>query len=202
MSLRLSILETGHSLPKRSLIRAVERVGRVRMDDVVRVSLYRPAFFGRSWLRFVRSTMRGRSRWRPGERELLAAFASWLNRCPFCVGVHTGTATLGLGREVDAAMLEHWRDTPLDPRMRAAFELLEKRAAGPASLLPEDFATARANGLSDDAIAEVLYIAFLFDVVNRLANVFGFTTVDEPGRRKTAAILHRIGYRVPGFLLR
>ena len=201
MSLRLEILERGHATPKRTLIRVVERVGRVRMDDVVRVSLYRPRFFGRAWLRFVRSVMRGPSRWTPGERELLAAFTSWLNRCPFCVGIHTRTAALGLSRQVDVAMLEHWRDTPLDPRMRAAFELLEKRAADPGSLTPADFATARLNGLGDEALADLLYIAFLFDVINRLANVFGFTTVDDAGRRKTAAILHRMGYRVPGFLL-
>jgi len=42
----------------------------------------------------------------------------------------------------------------------------------------------------------------MFDLINRLANVFGYTTVDEQGQRKTAAILHRIGYKVPGFLLR
>jgi hypothetical protein len=39
-------------------------------------------------------------------------------------------------------------------------------------------------------------------IVNRLANVFGFSTVDETGRRKSAALLHRMGYRVPGILLR
>ena len=78
MSLRLEILERGHATPKRTLIRVVERVGRVRMDDVVRVSLYRPRFFGRAWLRFVRSVMRGPSRWTPGERELLAAFTAAL----------------------------------------------------------------------------------------------------------------------------
>ena len=202
MSLRLANLEHGHALPKRLLIRTIERLGGVRFDDVARTSLYRPRFFGRSWLRFTRTLLRGPSDWSPGERELMAALASWLNRCPYCIGMHTGTATLGLAREVDVATLEHWRDAGFDVRTRAAFDLLEKRAADPALMLAEDFDRARAAGLSDDAIYDVLDIGFAFDLINRLANVFGFTTVDEPGRKKSAAILHRLGYRVPGFLLR
>ncbi len=201
MTLRLAVLENGHALPKRLLIRAIERLGGVRFDDVARTSLYRPAFFGRSWLRFTRSLLRGPSDWTPGERELVAAFVSRRNDCPFCVGVHAETAALGLSRLIDVAMLDDWRSAPLDTRIKAAFELLEKRAADPAHLTPEDFDRARAAGLSDSAIYDLLSIGFAFDLINRLANVFGFTTVDESGRKKTAAILHRLGYRVPGFLL-
>ncbi len=201
MSLRLAILERGHAVPKRLLIRAIERLGGVRFDDVARTSLYRPGFFGRSWLGFLRAILRGPSDWSSGERELLAAFASRLNECPYCVGVHTGTAALGLSRDVDAAMLDGWRGAGLDARVQAAFTLLERRAADAGRLRPEDVERARAAGLSESAIYDVLYIAFAFDLVNRLANVFGFTTVDETGRTKSAAILHRLGYRVPGFLL-
>ena len=68
------------------------------------------------------------------------------------------------------------------------------RPIGPAKSLP--------TGLSESAINDAMSIGFMFDAVNRLANAFGFTTVDEAGRMKTAAILHRIGYKVPGVLLR
>lgn len=40
------------------------------------------------------------------------------------------------------------------------------------------------------------------DLVNRRANAFGFTTETAEGALKSAAILHRLGYRVPGILLR
>ena len=201
MSLHLAILERGHPAPKRLLIRTIERLGGVRFDDVARTLLYRPGFFGRALSRLVRGVLRGPSDWSPADRELMVAFASWLNRCPFCVGVHTGTAALGLAREVDTAMLEHWREADLDPRMKAAFEILEKRATDPMQLSATEAARARAAGISDEAIMDVLYIGFTFDLINRLANAFGFTTVDESGRRRTAAIMHRLGYRMPGFLL-
>jgi len=40
------------------------------------------------------------------------------------------------------------------------------------------------------------------DLVNRLANTFGFRTETEEGTRKSAAVLHRFGYGPPGILLR
>jgi uncharacterized peroxidase-related enzyme len=202
MRLRLAVLEDGHAMPKRLLIRAAQRLGGVRFDDVLRTALYRPSFFGRSWLRFAPSLLRGPSDWSPGERELLAAFVSRRNECPYCVGVHTATAALGLARDVDVALLDGWRDAHLDPRMRGAFELLERRATDPSRLTPADRALAHTAGLTDAAIDDALSVGFMFDLVNRLANVFGFSTVDETGRRKSAALLHRMGYRVPGILLR
>ncbi len=130
MSLRLASLESGHAAPKRLLIRAVERIGGVRFDDVARVSLFRPGFFGRSWLRFTRSLLRGPSDWTPGERELLAAFVSRRNECPFCVGVHTATAALGLARPVDVAMLDGWREGTFDARIRARAAWKRRRKGG------------------------------------------------------------------------
>jgi uncharacterized peroxidase-related enzyme len=200
--LRLAILERGHSWPKRLLLGAIERIGRVRADDVFRTSIYRPRFFGHAWMRFAQSILRGPSPWSAGERELIAAMVSRLNACPFCVGIHTGTATLGLTRPVDIAMLDNWRGANLDPRMAAVFELLEKRAADPDSLVPDDIDNVRLAGVSDDAISDVFCLAFMFDVINRLANTFGFSTETEEGTRKSAAMLHRLGYRVPGILLR
>ena len=200
--LRLTTLERGHSWPKRLFLGAIERIGRVRADDVLRTSIYRPRFFGHAWMRFAKSILRGPSPWSAGERELIAAMVSRLNACPFCVGVHTGTATLGLARTVDIATLENWRGAGLDPRMAAVFELLEKRAADPDALTPDDIDRVRAAGVSEGAISDVFYVAFMFDLINRLANAFGFTTETEEGAQKSAAILHRLGYRVPGILLR
>jgi len=153
-------------------------------------------------MRFARSILRGPSAWSPGERELIAAMVSRLNACPYCVGIHTGTAMLGLTRTVDSAMLENWRGASLEPRMAAVFELLEKRAADSDAMTTDDIDRVRAAGESDQAISDVFYIAFMFDLVNRLANAFGFTSETAEGARKSAAMLHRLGYRVPGILLR
>jgi uncharacterized peroxidase-related enzyme len=172
-------------------------------DEVAMTSLYRPEFFGRPWLALLREVMRGPSPWSPGERELLAAFVSRLNHCPYCVGVHTGTATLGLDKPVTVDMLDHWQQQGgFSPMLKAIFALLERVVANPGAVAVGDVEAARAAGVADDAIVDALYVAFMFNLVNRLANAFGYSWESEEERLLLARALHRIGYRVPGFMLR
>lgn len=201
--MRLEVLEHGQRLPAKIALTLFRWVTRDKPDEVAMTSMYRPEFFGRPWLTLLRDTMRGPSPWSPGERELLAAFVSRQNRCPYCVGIHTGTAALGLDRPVTIEMLDHWRDgAGFDPKIVAAFELLERVVSEPGSLSPADIEAARGAGLGDDAIVDALYVGFAFDLINRLANAFGYSWETEENRLLLALVLNRIGYRVPSLLLR
>ena len=105
--MRLAILQRGQKRIPRAFIKAVGTLSPPGLDDVALTSLYRPWFFGRAWIALLRQVMRGPSDWSTGERELFAAFTAWLNGCPYWVGVHSATASLGLGIEVDADRLEN-----------------------------------------------------------------------------------------------
>lgn len=201
--MRLAVLEHGHRRRARIALSLARRLTGKQPDQVAMTSLYRPEFFGRPWLALLREVMRGPSLWSPGERELLAAFVSRLNHCPYCVGVHTGTATLGLERPVTVDMLDHWQQQDgFSPKLKAIFALLERVVANPGAVAVGDVEAARAAGVADDAIVDALYVAFMFNLVNRLANAFGYSWESEEERLLLARALHRIGYRVPGFLLR
>ena len=201
--MRLEVLEHGHRRRARIVLGLARRLTGKKPDEVAMTSLYRPEFFGRPWLALARDILRGPSPWSPGERELLAAFVSRLNRCPYCVGVHTGTATLGLDTPVTVDMLNNWRDEGgFGPKLRAAFALLERVVTNPGAVAAGDVEAARKAGVTDDAIVDALYVAFMFNLVNRLANAFGYSWETEEERLLLARVLHRIGYRVPGFLLR
>ena len=50
---------------------------------VVKTLLYRPELFGAPFSETLDDAMRGPSTWTAGERELLAAFTSFLNECRF-----------------------------------------------------------------------------------------------------------------------
>lgn len=200
--MRLDILEHGQRLRARFLFGLARAVTRKGPDQVAMTSMYRPAFFGRPWIALLREVMRGPSEWSPGERELFGAFVSKLNRSQYCIGIHTGTATIGLGRPVTVEMLDGWRDGSFGARLTPAFALLERISTDPAHVTRQDIDAARAAGLSDGAIIDALYVAFVFDLVNRLANAFGYAWETEGERLMLARTLDRIGYRVPGFLLR
>ena len=198
----LPVLETGHPRLIKLALRVMGLVARTDPDDVVKLSLYRPDFFGREWIKLLRATMRGPSFWSTGERELIAAFASHLNACPYCLGIHSQTATLSLARTVAPDQLENWRAAGFGARIEAIFTLMERLQTSAEPLRSTDLAEARVQGLTDAAIRDALQVWFLFDLINRLANAFGFAVLEEVSRRRTAAVLHRIGYNLPGFLLR
>jgi alkylhydroperoxidase family enzyme len=86
--------------------------------------------------------------------------------------------------------------------MRATFAMLESLTLAPNQLTPDDVAAVRATGVSEAGIVDLLYIAFLLNAVNRVANGLDYEWEIEATARKIAAILNRMGYRLPGFLLR
>jgi uncharacterized peroxidase-related enzyme len=203
--MRLDVLDHGHGARNRLALRLMGVLAGTEPDAVVKTALYRPRFFGRPWILLIRSIMRGRSPWTPGERELFGAFISRLNTCRYCLGVHTSGAALTLGRRITTDQLDHWHeasDTDFSPRVRAAFALLETLTLSPNQLKPADVAAVRAVGVSEAGIVDLLYIAFLFNAVNRMANALDYKWDTEATAKKIAAILNRTGYRVPGFLLR
>ncbi len=200
--MRLGILDHGHRLRQRLALRVMRLMGRTDPDPVAKASLYRPELFGRPWMHFVASTMRGPSEWSAGERELLAAFVSRLNDCPFCAGVHGGITSLLMGSDSGIERLDRWREGGFPPRIAAVFELLEKVTLTPDAVTAADITPVRAAGVSDAAIADALYVCFIFNTINRLANALDFRWETDADRMKLAASLNRIRYHVPEFLLR
>lgn len=200
--MRLRVLDHGHKWKQRIALRGMRIVVRTNPDPVVKTSLYRPELFGQQWLSLARWVMRGPSDWSDGERELLAAFVSRQNTCRFCMGIHEATATQLLGSSITDERLANWRTSEFEPRLAATMELLEKVTLRPAEVEPGDIEAVRARGVSDAAIRDALYVCFVFNAVNRLANAFDYSWRSESERLKLAHTLNRIRYRVPGFLLR
>ncbi len=175
--MRLSVLDDGHRTRARMFLRLTSKDA----PDIVRMLLYRPDFFSRPLLALTTGAMRGPSYWTAGEREYLAMATAKRHRCPFCVDSHTELVRIA-------------SDDTLDP-------------ADPASFRPEVLAVQRfldtgapAAGVPAPAVAEALRIRIIWDVVNRLANAFGFELRGDQLHTGTRA-LHRFGYRFPGFLL-
>jgi hypothetical protein len=79
-------LETGHDFTTRVLLRFARRLFPRAPLDVVNVLMYRPEYFGGPFCRIGQVLMRGPTEligWSVGERELIAALTSKLNRCVY-----------------------------------------------------------------------------------------------------------------------
>jgi uncharacterized peroxidase-related enzyme len=182
---------------QRALVRLTRLLG-AELDDVGKAALRRPQFFGKPFLAFAHSLLRGSSAWSVGERELFAAVVSGANRCQFCVGTHAEIAAQALGRGVLTCVGEG----RLNPRATAAAAFIEALTRDPNSVTAANVEQARAAGVEDDALAEAIYVAFMFNTINRVADALGFEHRSDRDRRRGAEVLRRLGYRLPGFLLR
>ncbi len=200
--MHLEALESGQRRTALVAMWAAKNLGRSPIDDVGKTSMYRPELFGRYFLALARAVLRGPSDWSPGERELFAAFVSRANRCRYCTAIHTEMATLGLGRRVSREAIDDWRIADYDPKIKSVFALLEAVALGPEAVTKAHVDAVRAEGVTDEAISDVLYLSFVFNLINRLADALGFSWESEIQTAKSARVLDRMGYRIPGFLLR
>lgn len=100
-----------------------------------------------------------------------------------------------------AAVLKDWRTAPVDARMRGALQYLEKLTLTPDDVGTEDVEAARAAGINDAALQEVVYVCFLFCTMDRLADALGFEVADADELKRGERILHYFGYTrmsVPG----
>ena len=79
---RLAVLREGHAPEVQAEFERVRADGGF-VSDVRQMLAYRPELCGRPLSEAFQDVMRGPSEWSVGERELMAAFVSAQNQCPF-----------------------------------------------------------------------------------------------------------------------
>jgi uncharacterized peroxidase-related enzyme len=176
----------------------LSRRGGAELDDVAKVCMRRPEFFGLPFLALTHQALRGESAWSVGERELFAAVVSRANQCSFCVGTHAEISRMSLGIVVD----DDWRDGRYGDKVTSTAILLESLTRDPTASVGGHLAAVRDAGVEDDALVEALYVAFVFNLINRVADALDFGHRSDRDRIRGAWILRRNGYRLPGILMR
>jgi alkylhydroperoxidase family enzyme len=99
------------------------------------------------------------------------------------------------------AVLDDYQSAPIDERLRAMLAFLEKLTLTPDAMTDADAATLRAAGVDAAAAESAMYVAYVFNVMDRLADAFDFKVNDARGLKWVARILLKVGYGagcVPG----
>jgi uncharacterized peroxidase-related enzyme len=189
---RLAILDHGHGIRAKATLALIRIFSGHPVVDAVKLALYRPSFYRAGPL--VQQAMRGASEWSVADRELMAAFISKVNGTEFCIAAHTATAALAYNdaatvssalADVDAA--------PITEPLRATLRLLRKLTRE-GNVDGNDVRAVLAAGVSEQQVKDALAVAFAFNVTDRLADVFGFSSADHAAIEAGAKYLLSRGY--------
>ncbi|WP_396916279.1 carboxymuconolactone decarboxylase family protein [Mycolicibacterium sp.] len=193
--MRLTILDHGHTLGKKAILALIRVVSHQPVVDAVKLVMYRPEFYGAAAGALTQEAMRGPSAWSVGDRELMAAFVSKVNECPFCVAAHTATSSTWYGDDAKvAATLRDLDTAPIEEPLRATLRLLGKLTRENA-IEPDDVRAVLAAGVTREQIEDALAVSLAFNITDRLANTFGFDLAGPAAMDAGAQHLLKRGYR-------
>jgi len=191
--MRLDILDRGHRLRTKAVLALIRLVSRQPVVDAVKLALYRPDFYGGGPL--THEAMRGPSEWSIGDRELMAAFVSQVNECPFCVAAHSATSTLWYGDDAKVtATLADVETAPIEEPLRATLRMLGKLTREQ-TIDEDDIRAALAASVSPQRIEDALAVCLAFNINDRLANAFDFSVASPEAMNAGARHLVKHGYR-------
>jgi AhpD family alkylhydroperoxidase len=130
--MRLGILNDGYGFGTKLLFSLIRLFSRQPVPDAARLTFYRPDFYGSYSKVLTHEAMRGPSAWPVAERELMAAYVSKVNDCPFCIGAHTATASLAARNEVTVtAVVADLESAPVGEGLRATLRMRGKCSRSP-----------------------------------------------------------------------
>jgi uncharacterized peroxidase-related enzyme len=191
--MRLEILDRGHRVRTKALLKLIRLVSRQPVVDAVKLALYRPDFYGGGDL--THEAMRGPSDWSIGDRELMAAFVSKVNDCPFCVAAHTATSSMWYRDDAKVtAALADLDTAPIEKPLRATLRMLGKLTREH-SIDANDIRDVLAEGVSPRQIEDALAVCLAFNITDRLANAFDFEIASPAAMNAGAKYLLARGYR-------
>jgi uncharacterized peroxidase-related enzyme len=138
--------------------------------------------------------MRGESPFTPGERELIAAYASGVNDCGYCHGIHTITAeAFGVPEGLLAAAVADLDSAPVDDKLRPVLAYVGKLTRTPSRMTEEDAEAVFAAGWDERALHDAVLVCALFNFMNRMVEGLGIRA-DEAYATTSGLRLKEGGY--------
>jgi AhpD family alkylhydroperoxidase len=193
--MRPAVLDRGYRPTTKMLFAMVRLFSGRHLPDAAKLTFYRPDFYGKPAKVITQQAMRGPSAWSVGDRELIAAYVSKINDCPFCVGAHTATAAGAYQDQERVTLVLADVDTaPIESPLRETLRMLGALTRD-GSVSATAMRSVLDASVSPDQVLDALAVAFAFNTTNRLANAFDFEVLDSKAFEEGAKYLLKRGYR-------
>ncbi len=94
------------------------------------------------------------------------------------------------------SILSDWPTAEINKKLGAMLGFLEKLTLSSNEVGPKDIAGLRAEGISDQAITDAIYICAGFNIINRIADALGFKVLSTDVFARGAKISLVFGYKM------
>lgn len=125
--------------------------------------------------------LRGPSSLSSGEREMIASYVSYKNKCHFCHNSHGAAAAHHF--DGDLSLIEDikndFEETDISPKLRSLLNLAARVQEGGDNVNEEDIESARNQGATDREIHDTVLIAAAFCMYNRYVDGLGTWAPEE-----------------------
>jgi uncharacterized peroxidase-related enzyme len=144
---------------------------------------------------FTHEIMRGPASISPGLRELIAAYTSYHNDCPFWLKAHAAVAAELLGsEELVWSVLRDMESSPLEEKEKALLRFINKVNRDSPRIAPEDMQPLYAVGWNDEAIYFAITVCALFNFYNRWIDATGVHALSDEAHREGGKRMAIHGY--------
>jgi len=185
--------------PYADLIRSMQAAGSEYMQ-IWHLFAFKPEMTAHL-ARFSQALLRDPAPISPGIRELIAAYTSALNQCPFCTKAHIGFAAALLekergidGEEFAKAVVRDPEKSALSDKEKTLFRLIEKVTHHAQQITADDMRPMYVAGWDDEAIYYAITVCSLFNFYNRWVDASGVPPLSDEAHRQGAKRSAAMGY--------
>ena len=93
-------------------------------------------------------------------------------------------------------MLDDYRTAPISDKLKVMLGFLEKLTLSPDEVQPADSTALCEAGISDEAIVQAVYVCTVLNIIDRVADAFGFDVPPLESFTGSANTLLKRGYKM------
>jgi len=160
--------------------------------------MFRPET-GKPLYDLAQALLRGDSPLSEAERELIAAYVSYLNDCMFCMKSHAAAARCLYGDQKNKVddVLKDMQKSEVSDKLKALLHIAGKVQVLGKEVTPEDIEAAKKLGAVDREIHDTVLIAAAFCMFNRYVDGLNSFTPTDPADYEAMGERMAKGYTFP-----
>lgn len=168
-----------------------------KMPGIVGLMQYRPET-AKPLNELAEILLRGPSSLSSGEREMIASYVSYQNKCHFCHTSHGAAAAHHF--DGDLSLIDDiktdFKDTDISPKLRSLLNIAKKVQKSGREVEESDIKAAKEEGATDREIHDTVLIAAAFCMYNRYVDGLGTWAPEEKeAYNETGKRLAHEGYK-------